>query len=232
MSERAAKTSWHGITTSGIVSTVVIAILLGVVYWVGSKLDKIDRIDFNLTSQKEKLEEIDKQVKSMRVVFREYMLDDKPDRKALIKRLAEQQPTPLYIGMQNFVEGKYSAAFNQWIPAAQRGDQESRSVAETALSKLYHRGASGYEPVKHQIAAGALSELFKGQAYEPSDPKVAKFKMILDDYLGSGKPQASPQSPTPYQGGDLRSSNPPASLPSPTPYKGGDMKAPTPRIVP
>jgi hypothetical protein len=222
MSERTARPSWHGITAS----VVVIAVVLGVLAWAGTQLLKIDRIDLNLSSQKDKLEEIDKQVKSMRLVFRDYMLDDKPDRKGLIKRLAKQEPTPLYIGMANFVEGKYDAAFNLWIPAAQRGDQESREVAEAALVKLY-RGASGDESVKRQIAAGALIELFKAPAYDPNDPKVLKFKNLLDD-LGSSKRQAPPRSPTPFKGGikapapipdDSGSSKPPATLQSPTPFK-------------
>src|SRR6266853_4677491 len=215
--------------TEKIISHVVKAVLaflaIGLLGWAGVQLQKIDRIDFTVSSQKERLEDIDKQVKSMRLVFRDYMLDDKPDRKALIKRLVQQQPTPLYVGMENFIEGKYNAAFKQWIPAAQRGDQESRAAAESALVKLY-RGPYGYDQARHQVAAGALSELFEAHAYDSSDAKVEKFNKILDD-LGSSKPPASPQPQTPYQGGDLRSSKPPASLPSPTPFKGGDMKAPT-----
>ena len=206
MSAASPKKSWHGVTTSAIVWLVV----AGALTWAGFQLQKIDRIDFTLSSQKDKLEEIDKQVKSMRLVFRDYMLEDKPDKKALIRRLVAQQPTPLYVGMENFIDGKCNAAFNEWFPAAQRGDQESRAVAETALFKLY-RGASGPELVKHRIAAGTLIELFKAPAYDPNDPKVLKFKMMLDE-VGSSKP--------------------PASLQSPTPFKGGAMKAPTPNIAP
>ena len=143
------------------------------------------------------MEEIDKQVKSMRLVFRDYMLDDKPDKKALIKRLVAQQPTPLYVGMEHFIEGKYKAAFSQWIPAAQKGDQESKVVAESALVKLY-RGPSGFDRTRHEVAAGTLIELFKAPAYDSKDPKVVKFNMMLDE-VGSSKPPASPQSPIPFK---------------------------------
>ncbi len=168
-------------------------LVVAILGWAGLQLLKIDRMDFNLSAQGEKLGKIDGQVKTMRLVFRDFLLDDKPDRKALIKRLVALQPIPLYIGMQDYVEGKYDSAFGRWIPAAQQGDQESKAVAESALFKLYQGNSMGYEPVKHQMAAGALSEIIKSNKYDPSDPNVAKFKSYLNDL-----PQRQPPPATPY----------------------------------
>ena len=99
--------------------------------------------------------------------------------------------------MEHFIEGKYNAAFNLWIPAAQRGDQESRAVAESALIKLY-QGPSSYDRGKLQLASGVLSEVLNERTYDPNDPKVVKFQKLLDD-LGSSKPPATPQSRTQFK---------------------------------
>lgn len=178
--------------TSWIVKTIAGVLILAVLSWAGLQLLKIDRIDYNLSTQSEKLTAINEQVESMRVVFRDYLLDDKPDKKALIRRLAQQQPIPLYIGMQDFVEGNYKAAFGRWVSAAQSGDKESQTVAETALFKLYQKQLT-HEPLKYQMAAGVLGEIIRSPQYDLKDPKVAKFHEYLHDFASaSPTPKPSP----------------------------------------
>lgn len=137
--------------------------------------------DQKISAHQASLKHVGEQLEEVRLVFIDFLLGRTSDHRDLVRRLADIKPSALILGAKSFVSGDLTTAYTDWwIPAARRGDAESKYAAFAAAQRLVNT-ANLRNPgkVDEQRVVGALEGFIKGPKFDPSDPKYQELMQTL-----------------------------------------------------